>query len=325
MSSISIIIPSFNSENTILETLESVVNQTSSKWECVIVDDYSEDKTIELVNEFIKKNSRFKLVQKTNEVKGANSSRNLGVQFSKNHYISFIDSDDVLDENFVFNRLKEVDNLNQPEVVFFTNYSRFKDDISKSISITNYKDYDTTISIVNDYLLMQEPLPFIISSGVWKRDMFKDEPVFNENYKRLQDVEMIIRFLLKEPSFKIISNNPDYYYRYEIDSNIIKKKRFLYIKSSVMLYKDLILNFNTIESFKRRELLKNLKRFANKSLKTIYLSKQFDYVFFKKTLEEFKQSNSDISFKSWSFFSFLKKIRISDMPIINNVLFRIIR
>lgn len=208
---------------------------------------------------------------------------------------------------------------------FFPNYSRFKDDISKSISITNYKNYNTTISIVNDYLLMQEPLPFIISSGVWKREMFKTEPVFNENYKRLQDVEMIIRFLLNEPSFKIINNNPDYYYRYEVDSNKIKQKRFLYIESSIMLYKDLILNFNTIEPFKRWELLKNLKRFANKSLKTIYLSKQFDYVFFKKTLEEFKQSDSSISFKFWSFFSFLKKIRMSDMPIVNNVLFRIIK
>ena len=61
MATIRVFIPLFNAEDYILETLKSVVAQTFTDWDCVISDDKSTDKSVEIVQNFIKDDSRFKL------------------------------------------------------------------------------------------------------------------------------------------------------------------------------------------------------------------------------------------------------------------------
>ena len=95
---VSIITPTYNSEKFISATIQSVQNQTHSNWELIIIDDCSTDKTVEIINNSIKLDSRVKLhsLSKNN---GTGVARNIGVANSKGSYISFLDSDDLWKPN----------------------------------------------------------------------------------------------------------------------------------------------------------------------------------------------------------------------------------
>ena len=90
---VSIIIPLFNKEKYIIETLTSVFHQEFQDWECLIVNDGSNDNSLKLIQPFLN-DSRFKLFD--NLEKGASAARNLGIRNSKGKYLQFLDADDLL-------------------------------------------------------------------------------------------------------------------------------------------------------------------------------------------------------------------------------------
>lgn len=89
---ISIIIPVYNSEMYLDRCLKSVVSQTYSHLEIILVDDGSSDKSSEICDEWALKNSNIKTIHKSNG--GPSSARNVGMTIAKGEYISFVDSDD---------------------------------------------------------------------------------------------------------------------------------------------------------------------------------------------------------------------------------------
>ena len=91
---ISIITPSYNSSEYIEETIQSVLNQTYEKWELILVDDFSSDNTVSIIESFISLDSRIKLIKNT-ENKGAAVTRNTAILESKYSYLAFLDSDDI--------------------------------------------------------------------------------------------------------------------------------------------------------------------------------------------------------------------------------------
>lgn len=93
---VSIIIPSYNREHLISETLDSVLAQTYQNWECIVVDDGSTDRTGEIINNYTKIDNRIKYFRKKNG--GTASARNYGLDKANGDYIQFIDSDDLICE-----------------------------------------------------------------------------------------------------------------------------------------------------------------------------------------------------------------------------------
>ena len=91
---ISVVIPAYNAELFLDETLESVLSQTYENWECIIVNDGSTDSTESVAKKWCEKDSRFRLTNKENG--GLSSARNWGIKESKAEYIAFLDADDIL-------------------------------------------------------------------------------------------------------------------------------------------------------------------------------------------------------------------------------------
>ena len=91
---ISVVIPAYNAELFLDETLESVLSQTYENWECIIVNDGSTDSTESVAKKWCEKDSRFRLTNKEN--RGLSSARNWGIKESKAEYIAFLDADDIL-------------------------------------------------------------------------------------------------------------------------------------------------------------------------------------------------------------------------------------
>lgn len=92
---VSIIMPTFNSMKHIVESIESVRMQSYKNWELIIVDDASNDGTVELVRKFVSIDNRINLIQMPRNTGGPASPRNLGVEKARGDYVAFLDSDDL--------------------------------------------------------------------------------------------------------------------------------------------------------------------------------------------------------------------------------------
>lgn len=115
MVTFSIIIPVFNSEQYIERCLLSIKNQTFSNFECLIIDDGSEDDSLKIINKICNEDSRFIIFHQEN--KGVSSARNLGLKHLHGRYTIFIDSDDYVESNFL--ELVNQKNKNS-SLIFFT-------------------------------------------------------------------------------------------------------------------------------------------------------------------------------------------------------------
>ena len=91
MPTISVIIPAYNAEKTIFETIDSIRKQTFEDFEIIVIDDGSEDKTLEIVESIA--DERIKLFSYPNG--GLPIARNRGIEHSLGDFLSFIDSDDL--------------------------------------------------------------------------------------------------------------------------------------------------------------------------------------------------------------------------------------
>jgi teichuronic acid biosynthesis glycosyltransferase TuaG len=91
---VSIITPTYNSEEFIAETIQSVQNQTHENWEMIIVDDCSSDNTVAIIEMFIVKEDRIRLFQ-LDRNSGAGIARETAISKAKGDYIAFLDADDL--------------------------------------------------------------------------------------------------------------------------------------------------------------------------------------------------------------------------------------
>lgn len=141
---VSIIMPSYNSSKFIEESIESVLKQTYTNWELLIVDDFSKDESVELISLYSKKDDRIKLFL-LNENVGAANARNIALDNARGRYIAFLDSDDVWFPNKLEVQLNFM-TTNQYPFTFssyniITEEGREVNKIINAPSLINYRQY----------------------------------------------------------------------------------------------------------------------------------------------------------------------------------------
>ena len=125
---ISIVTANHNSARFIDETIKSVQAQSFSDWEMIIIDDNSSDEGIQIIEDYIKKDPRIKLLKNESNL-GPAKTRNKGLEIAQGRYICFIDSDDLWYENFLEISLSY---LQENSVGFvFSSYERKNEDFTK--------------------------------------------------------------------------------------------------------------------------------------------------------------------------------------------------
>ena len=100
MALFSVIVPCFNASRTILQTLNSIQKQIMNDFECLIINDFSNDNSEEIITKFVQLDSRFKLINLESN-KGVSFARNKGLEKSSGRYVTFLDSDDMWHRNFL--------------------------------------------------------------------------------------------------------------------------------------------------------------------------------------------------------------------------------
>lgn len=115
MLTFSIVIPVYNVEKYLEQCIESIISQTYSEWEMLLVDDGSTDESNTICKEYVKRDRRIKLFEKSNS--GQADSRNFGVEKATGDYLLFVDSDDYIDENTLQSCYDECRKWNMPDVI----------------------------------------------------------------------------------------------------------------------------------------------------------------------------------------------------------------
>lgn len=91
---VSVIMPAYNAQVFIRESIESVLNQTYPHWELIVIDDCSQDATPRIVNEYVHRDARVNLLRQSDN-RGPAAARNIGLEEASGEYIALLDSDDV--------------------------------------------------------------------------------------------------------------------------------------------------------------------------------------------------------------------------------------
>lgn len=95
---VSVIIPVFNAEKFICDTINTVKRQTYKNWECILVDDCSTDKSLNIIKNLSKNDKRIKIISLSKN-SGAAMTRNKGIDIAKGKYVAFLDADDMWNSN----------------------------------------------------------------------------------------------------------------------------------------------------------------------------------------------------------------------------------
>lgn len=191
MSNISVIIPLYNKEKAISKTIQSVLNQTYTDFELIIIDDGSTDKSSAIAKEYTKADQRIKYYRKDNG--GVSSARNLGLQLSQSQWITFLDADDEL----LPNNLEVLINLiyKFKTQIATANFYTFdgKQKIPRVIDSHNEKVIDNFIKA-----MIKKEAYFGPGATIFNKNILGEKP-YNENLCRYEDAEFELNLFNKYP------------------------------------------------------------------------------------------------------------------------------
>ena len=201
---VSIIIPVFNRETLLPETLDSILEQTYGQWECIIVDDGSTDTSLEVARRYASKDSRFKVHQRPwYKRKGANSCRNYGFKLSNGEFIQWFDSDDLMCFDFLQKKINILYDFQFDVVVCKASF--FKDDKS-----TIFHDQRKTITPLTNNLAFDffaNNFWFGTPQAIIRKEFLIGFNLFNETLTRNQETVLFVELLLKKPSIGYIDDS----------------------------------------------------------------------------------------------------------------------
>ena len=218
---ISIVIPIYNAEKYLEECLNSIKSQTYKNFEVIMVNDGSKDDSETICMNFLRSDSRFRYLKKANG--GVSSARNLGLDNVKGDYITFIDADDWVDENYLDLLITTV-KKNHSDIVV-SSYKQFNNiDVFYLRAYTIQEKYLLNFEKMNrdDFLTI---FPKLMSTNVCFNNavakLFRKELVndlrFDTSIKYGEDLDFYFRLYLTVDSISYV-DEPTYVYRVHGDS-----------------------------------------------------------------------------------------------------------
>jgi len=206
---VSCIIPTHNRSTKLVKAIESVLSQTYTELEILVVDDQSIDNTKAVVEEMIQNDKRISYFRNPN--KGANNARNFGIQQAKGNYIGFLDDDDVWMKSKLEKQFKVMSALGPEFGVVYCTFAR------KKTNGRILRQHPSRFSSIKNGNILDRLLKrnFITTSTLFvKAEVFQKCGMFDPNYKSFQDWELLTRiardfhfFYLKEILVHVYESN----------------------------------------------------------------------------------------------------------------------
>lgn len=186
---VSVIIAAYNAEKYLVETMESVVNQTIDDYEIIVVDDGSEDETLSILNEYSSNYDNITILTQQNS--GPSAARNKGLDIAKGDYVFFFDADDILVSNALEKMYKTAISRNADLVIakydIFNQFKRTKvNSIDNLVAKKRIKKYDLDILWT-----------FSLSNKLFRRSLIEKHHLRLADISYSEDGEFLMKFIFK--------------------------------------------------------------------------------------------------------------------------------
>lgn len=243
MIKLSIIIPVHNSEKHIEKCINSILNQTVSDFELIIIDDGSTDQSYEIIKNLIKEKRNIYLYHQSN--KGVSATRNLGILKAKGEYITFVDSDDYINKNFVEFLISKV------------NYNSWDCVISGLSYIYKYKE-KVTIHLEDKEWIPKNPQEWILFyktklltspvAKLYKKDIIiKYNIRFDTELSFAEDRDFNISYLSHTNKF-LVCNYQGYNYNKDVENSLSQKRPTYKLKNDYKYWNKLFQHISNINN-----------------------------------------------------------------------------
>lgn len=205
---LSIIVPVYNTENYLVECLNSLKNQTAENLEFIIVDDGSSDNSLEISKKFEKDDHRFRVFSKTNG--GLSDARNYGLQMASGEYVGFVDSDDYISSNFCECIMKTMrDNACEIGVAAIQH-------VDESGKLLKLRCISSEVTVLKgekgiEELLFSQRISNSVCNKIFDKKLFKN---IKFPYGKLYEDEYVTYKLFDLASNVVVCSDALYYYRY---------------------------------------------------------------------------------------------------------------
>jgi glycosyltransferase involved in cell wall biosynthesis len=249
---VSIIVPCYNQAQYLDESLQSLLDQTYTDWECFIVNDGSPDNTEEVARKWEAKDPRFIYLYKENG--GVSSARNLGIQNAKAEFILTLDADDKYEPTFLEKGLAVL--VNNPKIGIVSSWGRY---FTNEKQLHVYKlDGKTTV----DFLFTNAA----VGTSLFRKECWEQVGGYDENPENgLEDWEFYLRVCALGWNVHIIQEALFFYRQHDTSRTVAvnkkynQAKKYLYIKNKDIYcshYEALINQLLTASDLEKKEINK---------------------------------------------------------------------
>lgn len=194
---VSVIVPCYNQAHYLPEALNSVMMQTYSNWECIIVNDGSTDDTEQVAHGWEKKDGRFKYIKKENG--GLSSARNAGLKVAAGEYIQLLDADDLLELDKLKCQMNYLqDNVGKVDILVSGYRYFYDDDDLHGLQIFGPNNFLPEVAVdqndKKDLLkLFARTNPMVVSAPLYCHSVFQRIGNFDESLGALEDWDLHFR------------------------------------------------------------------------------------------------------------------------------------
>lgn len=208
---ISIIVPVYNVGPYIEKCIDSILSQSYKSIEVILVDDGSKDESGAICDNYVKRDSRVRVIHKKNG--GVSSARNAGLEVIKGDYVSFVDGDDALKPDYIEKLYEDI--VRTGADISICGFRRFDESGETTCSEA---DFAGVVSSAEAMTLLLEnkfyPAPW---GKLFKKKVFKEKR-YNEHYTYGEDLDVIVRCLGEKLVISLDQANRSYMYRTRADS-----------------------------------------------------------------------------------------------------------
>lgn len=201
---ISVIVPVYNVEKYLEECLDSIQNQTYSDIEVILVNDGSLDNSKDICEKYCKEDNRFKLINQANQ--GQSVARNHGVAASTGEFIAFVDSDDIIRQDYLEVLIRYMsEEVDIVESQFTVHKKEFFNENYKEINVIFEGDSEEAVKAVSKHVLSVNPVTKLYRRSVVEAVPYLEGLIFEDIYSGVGMLKYIRRI--------IKSDYTGYYYR----------------------------------------------------------------------------------------------------------------
>lgn len=298
MPKLSIIIPVYNAEKYLKQCLDSIINQAFEDFEIILINDGSQDKTEEIIKVYLNKDIRIKAFYQKNA--GASVARNTGIDKAKGEFITFIDADDWIEEDYLISFFENEKNPKNSLVM--TGYSR-QDKYNKfhpeSLPKGVYKKQDFSNLFFNINLISK--WPYTIGKLYDRNIVHKNNLFFEPSVTYGEDLIFFLNYLLYIETI-ILNSKSSYFYRYTPTSLSQSKHSYQSELKRMHMVQELIKKLKTNYDLKIKTINQALEHVSYYYYR--YLSSLYFYEKKKenrlKSLKYSKENNSFIVYYKYA-------------------------